>query len=99
MLNVQTLKIPKRDIFLITIMLYISKDNNVIKNLKWYFEIRKTTIIVSFNFITIIVELNQINALTFMGNPFLTSEFEITHNSFFFFKTSSFFESMNPYFR
>ena len=33
----------------------------------------------SFNFITIIVELNQINALKFTGNLFLTSEFEITH--------------------
>ena len=33
----------------------------------------------SFNFIAIVVELNQINALTFTGNPFLTSEFEITH--------------------
>ena len=60
-------------------MLYISKSNIVIKNLKLYFEVRKKTIFVSFNFKIIIVELNQINALTLTGNPFLTSEFEITH--------------------
>jgi len=45
---------------------------------------------VSFNFITIIVQLNQINALTFTGNPFPTSEFEITHISFFSLKLRHF---------
>ena len=40
---------------------------------------KKKTMCVSFNVITIIVELNQINALTFTGNPCLTSEFKITH--------------------
>jgi len=43
------------------------------------FRNKKKTICLSFNFITIIVELNQINILTFTGNPFPTSEFEITH--------------------
>jgi len=46
---------------------------------------------VSFNFITIIAELNQINVLTFTGNPFLTSEFEITHILFFSLKLRHFY--------
>jgi len=46
---------------------------------------------VSFNFKIIIVELNQINALTFTGNPFLTSEFEITHILFSSLKLGNFY--------
>ena len=45
----------------------------------------------SFNFITIKVELNQINALTFTGTLFLTSEFEITHIFFFSLKLRLFY--------
>jgi len=45
----------------------------------------------SLNFITIIVELNQINTLTFTGNPFPTSEFEITHFLFFSLKLRHFY--------
>jgi len=63
----------------------------VIKNLKSYFEIRKKTIFVSLNLIAIEVELNQINALTFTGNPFLTSKFKITHIFFFSLKLRHFY--------
>jgi len=52
---------------------------------------KKKNNIVSFNFITIIVEFSHINALTFTGNPFLTSEFEITHILFFSLKLRHFY--------
>ena len=58
--------------------LYFKKKQCDLKS-KIIFLNKKKAIFVSFNLITTRVELNQINVHTFTGNPFLTSEFEITH--------------------
>jgi len=80
MLNAQMLKNAEAWHFFFSThnALYFKKKPCDLKS-KIIFLNKKKAIFVSFNLITTRVELNQINVHTFTENPFLTSEFEITH--------------------